>query len=238
MGSLVKGKITKRSGVYKWTNLVNGKVYIGSAARGILTRYKEHIRDLSNGKCHNRYLQYSWNKYGSGSFEFSVIEICDPVDCEKREVFWIGEYNALDRKCGYNICTSAKNHLGVKRSKETIAKLKKKKMTDYEKAKLIERNKARKGKATEKEREAHSIAAKKAWQDPEERARRIAVRAGKSQTDEHKAKKAESLKRYHSNRKLSYMIDWLNRIREDTSDRGKDSINCQMIPGWCQVAVY
>lgn len=69
--------ITKiKSGIYKIVNKIDGKYYVGSS-QNIQYRWTEHKRRL-NGNCHhNDYLQHAWNKYGSESFDFIILESTD-----------------------------------------------------------------------------------------------------------------------------------------------------------------
>jgi len=66
----------KTCGIYKITNKLNGKFYIGSSVH-IENRWKLHISSLKRGKHDNQHLQYSWNKYGELSFDFIVMKECD-----------------------------------------------------------------------------------------------------------------------------------------------------------------
>jgi len=63
-----------KSGVYRITNTINGKIYIGSAKR-FKQRASEHISSLKNNKHQNKHLQASFNKYGTDAFLFEVIEV-------------------------------------------------------------------------------------------------------------------------------------------------------------------
>jgi group I intron endonuclease len=65
--------ITKTSGIYKITNRVNGKYYVGSS-KHIDDRWVEHIKELNKNVHKNDYLQRSWNKYGGNNFSFVVVE--------------------------------------------------------------------------------------------------------------------------------------------------------------------
>ena len=63
----------KISGIYKITNKVNGKYYVGSS-NNIHKRFNQHKLNLKRN-CHkNPHLQSSWNKYTESNFEFVVIE--------------------------------------------------------------------------------------------------------------------------------------------------------------------
>ena len=63
----------KSSGIYKITNKINGKYYIGSASI-ICNRWWIHISKLRKNYHPNTHLQNAWNKYGEKNFEFSIIE--------------------------------------------------------------------------------------------------------------------------------------------------------------------
>ena len=65
-----------KGGVYKLTNKLNDRVYIGSA-KEFKNRWKEHARSLKLGKHHNRFLQADYNKCGPEAFSFSILEIVE-----------------------------------------------------------------------------------------------------------------------------------------------------------------
>ena len=79
-------------GVYKITNKVNGKIYIGSS-KDIYKRWKHHVCRLNSGKHVNSYLQNAWNKYGEDSFIFDIQEVCDENHIREREQYYIDVYN-------------------------------------------------------------------------------------------------------------------------------------------------
>lgn len=81
----------KISGIYKITNNITNKFYIGSSD-DIYKRWYHHKRTLNNGTHANRYLQASWNKYGSEAFEFGIIEQCEESELLKKEQNYIEEY--------------------------------------------------------------------------------------------------------------------------------------------------
>lgn len=100
------------SGIYKIINIINNKIYIGSA-NNFTSRFGVHRYDLRNNKHHNIYLQRSWNKYGEQNFKFEIIENCKNQDLLIREQYYIDTLNPE-----YNICKIAGSTKGRKMSEE------------------------------------------------------------------------------------------------------------------------
>lgn len=92
-----------RTGVYILRNLVNNRIYIGSTRKSFSDRWSAHRMDLVNNRHANEYLQRSWNKYGSNSFSFEVLERCLREHCLEREQYWINFHEAYIRDKGFNI---------------------------------------------------------------------------------------------------------------------------------------
>lgn len=77
-------------GIYKITNTVNSKVYIGSSIN-IESRWKNHLSVLSCGHHENTGLQKDYNLYGVEAFSFQVLEEIETDDNDfisDREEYW------------------------------------------------------------------------------------------------------------------------------------------------------
>ena len=107
----------KKSGIYKITNIVNNKFYIGSA-KDLYNRCCSHYSRLCKNKHHSIILQNSFNKNSSNNFIFEVIELCELDKLIEREQFYIDTF-----KPEYNICKIAGSPLGRKQTEKTKLKL-------------------------------------------------------------------------------------------------------------------
>lgn len=85
--------------IYKITNDINNKIYIGKTNFSIEKRFQEHIHD-SKQYYENRPLYKAMNKYGIEHFHIEQIEECDNNNAAEREIYWINYYNSYYN--GYN----------------------------------------------------------------------------------------------------------------------------------------
>lgn len=81
-------------GIYKVTNKINGKVYIGQSV-DIGRRWRQHMTAEDDS-----YFHKAIQKYGVENFEWEVIEQCKKKDLDEREVYWIEYYDSFNK--GYN----------------------------------------------------------------------------------------------------------------------------------------
>lgn len=93
-------------GIYKITNLLNGKMYIGQSV-DIEKRWSTHKAELKNNYHYNIHLQNAWNKYGEENFEFSIVEECNIDQLNQREIYWISNFDSYEN--GYNLTSGGGN---------------------------------------------------------------------------------------------------------------------------------
>ena len=84
--------------IYKITNDVNGKIYIGKTQFSVEKRFREHCSDSLKERCEKRPLYSAMRKYGIEHFHPELIEETD--NPEEREKYWIEYYDSF--KNGYN----------------------------------------------------------------------------------------------------------------------------------------
>jgi hypothetical protein len=103
-----------RNVIYKITNIVDNKFYIGSAAY-YDKRIGTHVSKLRKNIHDNKHLQFAWNKYKEENFIFEIVE---NVDCKEnlliREQYYLDLYKCYNRELGYNINKKAESKIGSK----------------------------------------------------------------------------------------------------------------------------
>ena len=99
------GRVKKRDkpcGIYKITNTVNKKAYIGKSVEIIPKRWTEHVKSSLNiGTISHSKIHDAIKEYGIQNFTFEILEECDKNKLGEREKFWISFYET--NNYGYNI---------------------------------------------------------------------------------------------------------------------------------------
>lgn len=83
-------------GIYKITNMINGKSYIGQSIH-IERRWKEHCFK-TNKSCISKAIQ----KYKKENFSFEILEECKIDELNQKEQYYIKKFNSIVPN-GYNI---------------------------------------------------------------------------------------------------------------------------------------
>ena len=100
------------SGVYIIRNVLNQKVYVGSASSTFHARWKQHRWELRRGTHHSPHLQKAWIKYGEDAFVFEVVRTCNSDEVLAAEQQEITDRDATNRERGYNTCPTAGSRRG------------------------------------------------------------------------------------------------------------------------------
>lgn len=90
--------------IYKITNTVNNKIYIGKTVNTIEYRWHQHICEATNKKNTKILLHKAINKYGHDKFTIEIIEQCDNKLLDEKEKLYINLYDSFYTKGkGYNM---------------------------------------------------------------------------------------------------------------------------------------
>jgi group I intron endonuclease len=101
--------ISLQPGIYKISNLITKKCYIGSTT-SLRRRYYEHFSDLKLNQHHSSKLQRSYNKHGKSQFIFEVLLYCEKSLLLLYEQKAIEVFDAYTN--GYNEAPKAGSPLG------------------------------------------------------------------------------------------------------------------------------
>jgi group I intron endonuclease len=90
--------------IYKITNKVNRKIYIGKTKQKLKTRWKKHLTNAFKAR-RKAYLYCAIRKYGVDSFTIECIHdnINDPDDLNNWEKHYIKELDSRNHDIGYNL---------------------------------------------------------------------------------------------------------------------------------------
>lgn len=109
--------------IYKITNTVNGKVYIGQTSKAPSLRFKQHkdiLRKCLSGKTSWDHLRKAMKKYGVANFQFDVIFQTFALETlSEFEVLFIEEYDSFN--AGYNKTKGGEGACGYKHNEEIRA---------------------------------------------------------------------------------------------------------------------
>ena len=108
--------------VYKITNTVNGKCYIGITAKPLQVRWMAHLTQMRQGN--KRTLYNALRKYGFKNFAIEQMDCASTVEeLSLLEKQYITKFNSFGSG-GYNMCAGGIGPLGLVHSEETRNKIK------------------------------------------------------------------------------------------------------------------
>ena len=107
--------------IYKATNTINNKVYIGQTVNTLEYRANQHLRETRSGKRKNTYFHNAIDKYGFEFFVFEEIDNAESIEeLNEKESYWIRYYNSTNKAVGYNLDSGGTNCLKSDETKKKI----------------------------------------------------------------------------------------------------------------------
>ena len=176
--------------IYRATNLINGKIYIGKTIQTFDERKRDHTKSRNLNKC--GYFHKAIKKYGKQNFKWEIIYECDDIlILNVMETFKIMVcHSHYSEGRGYNLTWGGEGTYGYKHTDET-------------KRKISERNKGNiawnKGKTniySDETKIKMSKSQSKRKHTDESKLKMSKTRKGKKLTEEHKRKISISHKKY------------------------------------------
>lgn len=104
-------------GIYKITNLINNKIYIGQSI-DIEKRYKNHIYFSKNpsSREYNTPIHAALRYYGENNFKIEILEKCKKEELDEREIYYINKFSSNNREIGYNLTNGGDGRKGNAKS--------------------------------------------------------------------------------------------------------------------------
>lgn len=96
-------------GIYKYTNKINNKSYIGQSVN-IERRRRQHIASsyYTKSNTYNTVFHKAIRKYGEENFTFEIITLCKIEELDILEKHYIQKFNTLFPN-GYNMTSGGEN---------------------------------------------------------------------------------------------------------------------------------
>lgn len=97
--------------IYKITNSIDKKVYIGQTINSLESRISKHI-SLANKDSNRTYLHRALKKHGKYNFEWEIIKYCySKEELDEMEFNYIKQYNSMVPN-GYNMTMGGEGTIG------------------------------------------------------------------------------------------------------------------------------
>ena len=113
--------------IYKATNLINGKCYVGKTIEKLNTRISKHfssVKKLENVNDDNNYFHNAIKLYGKDNFTWEVLKECnDYLMLNLMETFMIIVHKTHYTEGGYNLTWGGDGSFGFKHTEKTKLKM-------------------------------------------------------------------------------------------------------------------
>lgn len=192
---------TRMGVIYRITNKINGKPYVGQTRQKLSQRIYGHKSNKGKSAIDAAIAKYGWK-----NFTVEIIEVCPVESLNEKERYWIAKLNSKAPN-GYNLTDGGDGCTGYKHTAKSRAKI------SANHADVSGENNPQYGKPLSEEQKAKISASEKgklAWNKgkkmSEEQKRKLSVaRTGKkygSRSPETCAKISAALKAYWARKKL------------------------------------
>ena len=110
-------------GIYKFTNKINGKHYIGQS-KNIMQRKQKHYNTSQNTDSKDYFCSFhcAIRKYGFDNFSFEVLEECSVNELNEKECYYIQKYNSIVPN-GYNMTLGGSSSHSIKLNIEQLQEI-------------------------------------------------------------------------------------------------------------------
>ena len=192
--------------IYKTTNIINGKIYIGQDSNN-------NPKYFGSGNL----LKKAFDKYGIENFKKEILEHCDSKkDLNDKEKYWINKLQSINKKIGYNI---SEGGTGGK-----LTQIEWKKGRTYEEAYGEERAAEIKNKFSKKRK-----GKKRGFVNitPEEVGKKISISLKSlciERTDEYKEKVSSGVKEFYNTEKGKEQIENLRKLKTGTIQSNESNV--------------
>jgi len=140
--------------IYKITNKITGKFYIGQTTQLLSERWRRHC--FPSSRC--SYISNAKKKYGKENFEIKTLLIVDSQkELDRLEIHWIKKFNTLAPN-GYNLLIGGKGGKLSEATKVKMSKIQKgRKHSEETKKRLSEAHKGKKLSTAHKKRISEGV---------------------------------------------------------------------------------
>lgn len=108
--------------VYRLTNSVNNKIYVGATTDGAGVRWNRHVQKANSGSDYP--FHQAIREFGKDAFRLDVLEMCDTFEkMNEREAHWIATLSATNPEIGYNKKIGGGIHLHDEEAKRKIGNI-------------------------------------------------------------------------------------------------------------------
>ena len=108
--------------IYKITNTVNGKTYIGQTINKVQQRWKEHCKP---SRASVSVISLAIQKYGKENFVFEVLDTADSIEeLNAKEQMYIASFSCISPN-GYNLNSGGNNYADSEETRNKKAKARK-----------------------------------------------------------------------------------------------------------------